>query len=240
MKSFTHKGLFITATDTGAGKTLISGVITRLISERGKKVGVFKPIATGCRTVNRQLISEDAQFLKHCCNSELALDTITPIRYKVPAAPLACEKAEKKKVNLKKLFQTYEQICRNSDFIVVEGIGGAKVPLTGNFDVLDLAKALKLPVIIVAKAKLGSINHTLLTIEAVRRKGLLLAGVIINGYDEKTVDFAEKTNAEIIKKLGKVKILAVVPEDRKTDIAKNIVGRKVINALRKVDWFKIK
>ncbi|HAL45453.1 MAG: dethiobiotin synthase [Planctomycetes bacterium GWF2_42_9] len=240
MKLFTHKGLFITATDTGAGKTLISGVVAKLISQQGKKVGVFKPIATGCRTVKGKLISEDAEFLKYCCNSELALDVITPIRYKIPAAPLACEKAEKKKVNLSTLFNAYEQICRNSDFVVVEGIGGVKVPITSDFDVLDLAKALKLPVIIVAKAKLGTINHTLLTIEAVRRKGLLLAGIIINGYDEKTVDFAEKTNAEFIKKLGKTKILAVVPDDKKTNMAKNIVGRKVTDALRKINWLKIK
>jgi len=234
-----HKGLFITATDTGAGKTLVSGAIAKLVSQQEKRVGVFKPIATGCRKAGQKLISEDAEFLCQCANTDLALDIINPIQFKIPASPFACEKAEKKKVNLKKIFNTYKQICRKCDFVVVEGIGGVKVPLTGNYDVLDLAETMKLPVVIVARAKLGTINHTLLTIEAVRQKGLLLAGIIINGYDEKTIDYAEKTNAELIKKLGKVKILAVVPYDKKVNMVKNLIGQKVMNALRKVDWLKI-
>ncbi|MCE5341111.1 MAG: dethiobiotin synthase [Planctomycetaceae bacterium] len=235
-----HRGLFITATDTGAGKTLISGAIAKIISQPDKTVGVFKPIATGCRKVKQKFVSEDAEFLSHCANTNLAHDIITPIKFKIPAAPFACEKAEKKKVSLKKIFNAYEQICRNSDFVVVEGIGGVKVPITDNFDVLDLAKALKLPVVIVARAQLGTINHTLLTIEAVRRKGLLLAGIIINGYDEKTNDYAQKSNAEIIKKLGRVKILAVVPYDKKSSVEKKLLGQKALNALRKVNWLKVK
>jgi dethiobiotin synthetase len=234
-----HKGLFITATDTGAGKTLVSGAIAKIISQGGKTVGVFKPIATGCKKVRRKFVSEDAEFLRHCCGGKLPADEITPIKYKIPASPLACEKAEKKKVDLKKIFTAYRQICRNSDFVIAEGIGGVKVPLTDGFDVLDLAEALKLPVVIVARAQLGTINHTLLTIEAVRRRGLLLAGVVINGYDEKTKDYAEKSNAEIIKKLGKVKILAVVPYDKKSSVENKTLGGKVMNALRKVDWQKL-
>jgi dethiobiotin synthetase len=235
-----HKGLFITATDTGAGKTLISGAIAKIISQTGKTVGVFKPIATGCKKVNQKFISEDAEFLSHCSNANLSQEIITSIKFKIPASPYACEKAEKKKVVLRKIFDAYEQICRNSDFVIAEGIGGVKVPITAGFDVLDLAKALKLPVVIVARAKLGTINHTLLTIEAVRQKGLLLAGIVINGYDEKTKDYAEKSNAEIICKLGKVKILAVVPYDKKSSVEKKMLGQKTLNALRKVNWQKIK
>jgi dethiobiotin synthetase len=239
IKSGQHMGLFITATDTGAGKTLVSGAIAKILSAQGKKIGVLKPIATGCRKVRGTLVSEDAEFLSACIDDKLTLDLINPIRYEIPASPFACERAEKKKVDLKKIFHAYKQICRNSDFVIVEGIGGAKVPLTNNYDVLDLAKDLKLPVVIVAGAKLGTINHTLLTIEAVRHKGLSLAGIVINGYDKKTADYAEKSNAEIIKKLGKVKILAVVPYDKKVSTEKKIIGQKVLNALRKVDWLKI-
>jgi dethiobiotin synthetase len=235
-----HKGLFITATDTGVGKTLISGAIAKIISRSGKNVGVFKPIATGCKKVKQKFISEDAEFLRFCSGGKLPTDVITPLKFKIPASPYACQKAEKKKVVLKKIFDAYAQICRKSDFVIVEGIGGVKVPLTANFDVLDLAKALKLPVVIVARAKLGTINHTLLTLEAVRRKGLLLAGIVINGYDEKAKDYAEKSNAEIIKKLGKVRILAVVPYDKKSSVEQKMLGRKTINALRTVDWLKVK
>ncbi|MEN6386695.1 MAG: dethiobiotin synthase [Phycisphaerales bacterium] len=240
LNSNKSKGLFITATDTGVGKTLVSGAIAKLLTARGKKVGVLKPIATGCKKIKGKLISQDAEFLSDCIGDKLPLDLINPIRYQIPASPLACEKAEKKKVQLKDIFSAYEQIRRKSDFVIVEGIGGAKVPLTGSYDVLDLAKDLKLPVVIVARAKLGTINHTLLTVEAVRQKGLLLAGIVINGYDEKTVDYAEKSNAVIIKKVGKVKILAVVPYDKKVNVEKKIVSQKVLNALRKVDWLKVK
>lgn len=233
------KGIFISATDTGVGKTLIVGTIAKILSRNGKNVGVFKPVATGCRTIKKKLVSEDAEFLACCCGNKLSLDLINPVNFKTPAAPFACEKIENKKVNIAKIKTSYRQICRNCDFVIVEGIGGAKVPINEKLDVLGLAKILKLPVIIVARSKLGIINHTLLTIDAVRRAGLSLAGVIINGYDGKTKDFAERTNAEIIAKIGKVKILAIVPYDKKVNIKKCVIGQKVLNALQKVNWLKV-
>ena len=237
LKFTKHKGIFITGTDTGVGKTLIAGAIAKVFSQKGKKIGVFKPVATGCK---KSLVSEDAQFLSRCANSKLALDVINPVTFEIPASPFICEKAENKKVDPKKISAAYKQICQKSDFVIVEGIGGIKVPITDRIDVLGLAKAFKLSVVIVARSKLGTINHTLLTIDAIRRAGLSLAGVVINGYDEKTKDFAEKTNAKIIKKLGKVKILAVVPFDDKTNVKKFIIGQKVLKSLKKVNWLKIK
>jgi dethiobiotin synthetase len=233
-----YKGFFITGTDTGVGKTLIAGAIAKILRQSGKKVGVFKPVATGCKKTKNGLVSEDAQFLAHCAESEFGLDIINPAAFEIPAAPLACEKVENKKVDLEKISSAYKQICQKSDLVIVEGIGGIRVPITDGLDVLGLAKAFNLPVIIVARAKLGTINHTLLTIDAIRRARLSLAGVIINGYDE-TGDFAEKTNAEIIAKVGKVKIIAIVPFDDKTNIEKCVIGQKVIKALQNTDWLKI-
>ncbi|MCX5633757.1 MAG: dethiobiotin synthase [Phycisphaerae bacterium] len=235
-----HKGVFITGTDTGVGKTLIAGAIAKILRQSGKNTGVFKPIATGCKKTKNGLVSEDAEFLAHCIDNKLGLDVINPVKFKIPAAPFACEKAKNRKVDLGKIAAAYKQICRKSDFVIVEGIGGIKVPITKNIDVLALAKAFKLPVIVAAKSKLGTINHTLLTIDAIRCAGLSLAGIIINGYDEKTKDVAEKTNAEIIKKLGTVKIIAIVPFDDKTNMKKFIIGKKVLKALRNIDWLKIK
>jgi dethiobiotin synthetase len=234
-----HKGVFITGTDTGVGKTLIAGAIAKILSQKGKKIGVFKPIATGCKRTKKALLSEDAQFLARCASSKSGLDLINPVTFKTPASPFACEKAENKKVDFKKIADAYKQICQNSDFVIVEGIGGVKVPITDRFNVLDLARAFKLPVVIVARSKLGTINHTLLTIDAIRSAGLLLAGVIINGYDETTKDFAGKSNARVIAKLGEVKILAVVPFDNKTNMKKFIIGQKVLKNLKKVNWLKI-
>ncbi|MDD5011518.1 MAG: dethiobiotin synthase, partial [Phycisphaerae bacterium] len=130
-----YKGLFITGTDTGVGKTLIAGAIAKIISQGDKKTGVFKPVATGCRKTKAGLVSEDAEFLKNCTNAESGLDVINPVKFEIPAAPFACEKAENKKVSIKKIAAAYEQICRTSDFVIVEGIGGVKVPITDKFDV---------------------------------------------------------------------------------------------------------
>jgi dethiobiotin synthetase len=234
-----YKGLFITATDTGVGKTLIAGAIAKILSEKGKNVGVFKPIATGCKKTKQGLVSEDAEFLAHCADSELGIDIINPVTFKIPAAPFACEKAENKKVDFSRIKAAYEQICKKSDFVIVEGIGGVRVPITKKIDVLTMAKAFNLPVVIVARSKLGTINHTLLTVDAVQLAGLSLAAVLINGYDEKTKDYAEKTNAAIIKELGKVKIIATVPFDDTTNMKKFIIGRKVLKALQNVDWISI-
>jgi len=253
-----HKGFFITGTDTGIGKTLIAGAIAKILSQtcpeqgrrKGKntcqtkpwrrRVGVFKPIATGCKKTKKGLVSDDAEFLAYCADSKFCLDVINPVKFNIPAAPFACEKAENIKVDLGKIAVAYKQICKKSDFVIVEGIGGIKVPITKNIDVLGLVKLFNLPVVIVARSKLGTINHTLLTIDAIRRAGLSLAGIIINGYDEKTKDVAEKTNTAIIEKLGKVKIIAVVPFDNKTNMKKFIIGKKVLKALRNIDWLKIK
>jgi dethiobiotin synthetase len=233
------RGFFITATDTGVGKTIIAGALAKILSQKGKTIGVFKPVATGCRKTTQGLVSEDAEFLAHCTNNELGIDIINPVKFAKPAAPFACEKAENRKVDLVKIAVAYNQLCQSSDFVIVEGIGGIRVPITEDTDVLSLAKSFGLPVIIVARPNLGTINHTLLTIDAVRVANLPLAGVIINGYDENTEDFAEKTNPAIIEELGRVKILAVVPFDKQANTEKGIIGDKVMNALSKIDWQNI-
>jgi dethiobiotin synthetase len=234
-----HKGLFVTGTDTGVGKTLIAGAIAKILSQKGKKVGVFKPIATGCKKTKAGLVSEDAQFLASCTKSEFGLDVINPVKFEKPAAPFSCEKAENRKVDFVKIAIAYNQICSKIDYVIVEGIGGIRVPITKNVDVLGLAKAFNLPVVIVARPGLGTINHTLLTIDAIRSCGLPLAGVVISGYDKAKADFAEQTSPGCIAETGKTQILAVVPYDNQTNIEKGIIGNVVLDSLIDIDWIRI-
>jgi dethiobiotin synthetase len=234
-----HKGLFITATDTGLGKTVISGAIAKILRQADKNIGVFKPIATGCRSTIDGLVSEDAEFLSCCAESEFSLDDITPITYSTPAAPLACEVAEHRRVDIEKIAAAYNYICSKTDCVIVEGIGGIRVPITAGLDVLGMAKAFGLPVVIVARPNLGTINHTLLTIEAIRSANLPLAGVIINGYDDSKADFACQSAPAIIADIGKTQILAVVPFDDRTNIENGIIGDSIIASLSDVDWIKI-
>lgn len=230
------RGLFVTGTDTGVGKTLIAGAIAQLFVKSEKKVGVFKPVASGCRKTREGLISEDAEFLAYCANSEFPLSVINPVTFETPAAPILCEQVEGRKVDFEQIASTYKYICENSDVIIVEGIGGIRVPISKEIDVLDLAKAFALPVIIVARPDLGTINHTLLTIDAVRDTGLRLAGIVINGYDESKAGLAEKTASEIIAQCRDVKVLAVVSYDQATSVQDGIIGEQVIDALSCVDW----
>ena len=234
-----HKGLFVTATDTGVGKTLISGAIAKLLSERGKKTGVFKPIATGCKKTREGLVGEDAEFLTCCVDSEFSLEDINPVTFVEPAAPFACERIEDKKVDLEKIITAYNYICSKTDYIIIEGIGGIRVPITDNLDVLGMAKMFDLPVVIVARPNLGTINHTLLTIDAVRNAQLPLAGIVISGYDESRADFAQQSAPAVIAEVGRTQILAVVPFDYQSNIEQGVIGDIVLDSLNDVDWLGV-
>ncbi len=234
-----HKGLFITGTDTGVGKTLIAGAIAKILSQKGKTTGVFKPIATGCRLEREGLVSDDAEFLAHCADSEFGLDVINPINFVTPAAPFVCQQEENRKVELERIVTAYNYICSKTDCIIVEGIGGIRVPIIDELDVLTLAKAFNLPVVIVARPNLGTINHTLLTIDAVRSAHLPLAGVVISGYDESQTDFAQQSGPAVIAEVGRTQILAIVPFDHETDIEKGIIGDIVLDSLTEIDWLRI-
>ena len=232
-------GLFITGTDTGVGKTLIAGAIARILTEGGKRVGVFKPIATGCRRDWEGLISEDTEFLACSANSEMPLSTITPVGYITPAAPIVSAAREGRPIEFSRIASAYEDICRHSDVVIVEGIGGVRVPLTEEFDVLDLAVEFDLPVVIVARPNLGTINHTLMTIDCVRAAHLTIAGLVINGYDATKAAVAEDTAGEVIARQSGVPVLAVVPFDEGVDIGQPSLGETIVGSLLDCDWAKL-
>ena len=229
-------GLFITATDTEVGKTLVAGAICNILADDGVSVAPFKPVATGCKKIKGELVSTDAQFLKKYSGTDLPLEIINPIRYEVPAAPVVSGRAEGRPVDLKEIVEPYKQICETHNFVVVEGIGGVRVPIADGVDTLGLAKEFDLPVIIVARANLGTINHTLLTIDAVKNEGLELAGVIISGLSQKTKSIAEKTAADIIIEYGGTDVMAVIPYDRTSNTEKLKMGKTPYYALEEIPF----
>jgi len=232
-------GLFITATDTGVGKTLIAGCIAKILTEKDLKVGVFKPIATGCRRNWEGMISSDTEFLANCANSDLSLSTITPVGYQTPAAPIVSAACDGTPINFEAIATAYNEICQHTDLVIVEGIGGVRVPLTPEFDLLDLAVELDLAVVIVTRPNLGTINHTLMTIDCIRAAKLKIAGVIINGYDATEATAAEETAEQIISQCGGVKVLAVVPSDETVDIEASNPGEMTLEILDEYDWAKL-
>jgi len=245
------KGLFVTGTDTGVGKTLIAGAIARRLCRAGRYVEVFKPVATGCRRTHAGLVSEDAEFLAACADSRLTLAEITPVRFSAGLAPTAAAERERRQVDLEAIFASYERICRGADVVVVEGIGGLLCPISKDFWVIHLAAMMHLPVVIVARAGLGTINHTLLTIHAASTAGLSVAGVVVNRYrleppagkppapppePARDEDLAMYTNPSQIAALGGVAVLAIVPEEPANSVSKVVIGPNTQFAVDQVDW----
>ncbi|MBN1818105.1 MAG: dethiobiotin synthase [Sedimentisphaerales bacterium] len=231
------RGLFITGTDTGVGKTLVAGGIARVLSRKGVKVGVFKPVASGCRHEREGLVSNDAEFLAFAADTDQPLSVINPVTFAIPAAPVVCEEREKRQVDFEAIAVAYRHLCKVTDFILVEGIGGVRVPISRDVDVLDMMKAFRLPVLVVTRPDLGTINHTLLTLDAIRNAGLALAGLVINGYDTARAGIAEETVADVLREWGRIPLLAVVPRDPASNVEQGRLGRTMMASLERVDWF---
>jgi dethiobiotin synthetase len=177
------RGIFVTGTDTEVGKTLVAGAIARNLRRGGKNVEVFKPVATGCRRGRGGLISADGEFLAACADSSRMLAEITPLRFKTALSPNVAAQREGRTVDLQAIFDAYAGLAAaGPDCVVIEGIGGLLCPIADDFWVIHFAKLTALPLVIVTRPGLGTINHTLLTIHAARSAGLKVAGVVINRY----------------------------------------------------------
>jgi dethiobiotin synthetase len=229
-------GLFITGTDTGVGKTLIAGAVAKILTDEGLKVGVFKPVATGCISHWEGLVSRDSEFLASCANSDLRLNAINPVAYVTAAAPIVSAAEEHRPIDFKKIVSAYYEICQNCDIVIVEGIGGIRVPLTDQFDLRDLVVEFGLPVVIVSRPQLGTINHTLMTIDSIRAANLKIAGIIINGYDSLQSTIAEETAGQVISQCGNVAILANVPFDETASVEEMTLGEVIVPSLSDCDW----
>jgi dethiobiotin synthetase len=182
------KGLFVTGTDTDVGKTVVSCGVVSLLKSWGAKVGAMKPIATGNR--------EDARRLKEAAGMDDPLDLINPQFFKAPLAPAVSAALEERRVDMEAIYKAYWVLQKKYDILIVEGVGGVKVPLSDSTYVIDLMQALRLPVLVVAHARLGTLNQTLLTLDALAAGRLSLLGVLLNGNQGKTL--AEKTNADVL------------------------------------------
>lgn len=233
------RGLFITGTDTDVGKTVVTGAIAAALAGRGVKPGVFKPIATGCRLTREGLVSEDAEFLSYCADSELLLSQINPICYLDAAAPSVAIERSKREIDWDALRLAYNNVRQSSAAVLVEGIGGVMVPLEDDYLVLDLMVDMGLPVVIVAASRLGAINHTLMTLEICRARKLRVAGVVLNRYRPEHAGIAEETNAQVISEFGDVPILAVIPYDIGTSVRNGVLGPEVAAAADSLDWREV-
>ncbi len=231
------RGVFITGTDTEVGKTVIAGAAAMLQRSRGLRVGVFKPIATGCRRdIRLGLVSPDAEFLAACAGTDYDIRTICPCCYSTPAAPLVAARHEHRPIDYDAISHAYRHIVQTSDFVIVEGVGGLLVPVTARYSVADLVGEFGLPTVIVGRSALGTINHTLLTLEAARARSLAVAGIVLNSYNPDGATLAEETAARIIAEVGKVPLPLMVPRDKHLDMQRARVGPGILGALKEARW----
>jgi dethiobiotin synthetase len=214
------KGIFITGTDTGVGKTVVSAVIVRALMSRRIKVGVMKPVETGCIDENGVLIPADGVFLKKMAEADDSIDLIAPVRFEHPLAPMVASQLKGMSVEIDRIISAYKNLADKYDFLIVEGIGGLLVPVTKlrtpnseprTYFVIDIIKDLKLPVIVVSRPTLGTINHTLLTVSHAQREGIKVLGVIINCNEPLKGSIAEKTNPDVLRELSHVPVLGIIP-----------------------------
>ncbi|MCK5237015.1 MAG: dethiobiotin synthase [Deltaproteobacteria bacterium] len=171
------KVIFITGTDTGVGKTFFSTILIKALSAAGNQVGVMKPVESGCGT---ELCPTDAVALKNASKSSLEIEKICPYRFKEALSPLAASKIDNVEIDIDKILKNFEEIKNENDFTVIEGAGGLSVPLTKDKTMADLALLTGAEVIIVSANRLGTINHTLLTLKYAESKGLKVTGVVLN------------------------------------------------------------
>jgi dethiobiotin synthetase len=187
-----HRGVFITGTDTGVGKTHIAKGVIEALRRQGRKVAAFKPIVTGGMSDVKMLAAENVYA------------------FKAPLAPSVAARLEHRNISIDKILSRYRWLCLKNDFVVVEGIGGIMVPIKKGYFVSDLIKDMDIPVVIVARPGLGTINHILLTISHARACGIKILGVVFNETKKVKMGICERTNPKEIERQAGVPILGWV------------------------------
>ncbi len=209
------QGLFVTGTDTGVGKTMVSCAIVAALKARGVNVGVFKPAETGCpvdASTRRILPGEDCRLLTAAAGGVQSPDEITAYVFKAPAAPLAAAEAAGESISIERVLERYAEIRERFDFVVVEGAGGLLVPLADSYTYLELAEALGLPLLCVVASRLGCINHALLTLRVLRSSRAKLLGYVMNEVSALPQHvIAEAGNRDMISRFSEAADLGAFP-----------------------------
>ncbi|MTT32356.1 dethiobiotin synthase [Terrilactibacillus sp. BCM23-1] len=209
------KGFFITGTDTEIGKTFVTAGLAAVLRNKGYDVGLFKPLMSGER---RESKTSDAYLLKWMSQVDDALEEINPFQFDEPLAPALAQERAGTDYRLDDVMDAWDHLSAKHKSMLVEGAGGITVPYGPHFNVVDVAKRIQLPLLIVARPNLGTVNHILLTIHYAKANGLQVAGIIFNGL--KKVGLAEQTNPGLLKQMTDVPLLGSIPwTDRKCDRA---------------------
>jgi len=229
-------GLFVVGTDTGVGKTRIAASIAHAMTQAGHVVGVLKPVATGAVRFEGGWRSDDADQLMAAIGGGVSMQEVCPLAFAEPLAPPVAARRSGSpltKADVERATRTaidQWQSVRGADVMVVEGVGGLLCPLAEGMTVADLAIRLDYPLVIVARRGLGTLNHTLLTVEAALGRSLRVAGVVLNGSEPARDPVAEATNPEELTRwLGSIPLLA--------NLSYREEGRTMPFVIDGADWY---
>jgi dethiobiotin synthetase len=207
------RGCFVTGTDTGVGKTVVAAAIVATLHSRGVAVRALKPVVTGLDQPTRPDWPHDHELLARVAGSSPLQTTV--FTYGPAVSPHLAEKMTQRQLDPETIRVAVRRAQQDDDVLVVEGVGGLLVPLTEGYDVRALARDVDLPLVIAARATIGTINHTLLTLEAARTANLSVAGVVLTPWPE-APSLLELSNRDTIAELGRVPVATLPYIDRPT------------------------
>lgn len=214
----THKkqGLFIAGTDTGVGKTIVAAGLVKLARDRGSRCVAVKPVETGCRIREGMLYPEDGAFLQAAANGDLTLDQCVPVRLSLPASPARAAAMEGRMLNMFDLEEHIRTVVEDYDLTVVEGAGGLMVPIQERLMMIDLIQRLGFPTVLVGRIGLGTLNHTLLSMEAFERRGINTVGIVLSCTRPDSGPEEAFTPEDVTRFVGHVPVVVLPHLDQET------------------------
>lgn len=230
------KGFFITGTDTGVGKTVITAGLAGCLKQRGIDVGVMKPVQSGGIRKGSGLVSADALLVMKTAGINDSLELVNPYCLEAPLAPKVAAGFADIEIKPAGIMSAYQKLRSRHELMLVEGAGGIMTPLAERLLVADLIVMFGLPVIIVARPSLGTVNHTLLTIEYARSRGIRVAGIVINNLKKEENGMAEKTSPTLIAEFSGLPVLGIVPHAEGVDVEECRPGNIVEQVDKSINW----
>jgi dethiobiotin synthetase len=215
------RALLVTGTDTGVGKTYVSCGLARAFRASGLDVGVVKPFASGAERGSHP----DVEALMAASGTRDSFEEVCPYLFRDPLAPSVAAKRERRSVSMAQAARLTQRVIDRHGITVVEGAGGLLVPVTDRETVADFAKRLRLPILIVARPALGTLNHTRLTVEAAKARGLTILGIVVSFASKARPGLAEKTNLEVLARHSGAPLLAALRHDAGLSEFKRLAAR---------------
>ena len=212
---FNPRGVFITATDTGVGKTLVTSALVVHLTQRGVDVGVMKPVETGV-SPSTKAQSDGARLQRAAGNHDPSAE-VCPYVFRLPVAPHSAARAEGTTVRVAAILRAFRALHKKHELVVVEGVGGVHVPITGTTDVLDLVQRMRLPVIVIGRSGLGGINHALLTLHALRHHDIPILALVLNQRlpaQTRISRAQEQSTVSLLRRLAGVPVVGPIPYSR--------------------------